>query len=162
MIEVDSQHRSERLSHALYGLIIFTATLAAESAHVEEVGEALALLLTTALVLVLAHTYSVFMAERALEGKPLTAVAKRLVVADNLPVVSAIVVPGALFVLAGIGWIELSVAFGLSIGFTMAALFALGIYEAHIAGLRGFQQLVGGIGATAIGALIVGIEAFFD
>lgn len=93
MPEVDAHHRAERLSHALYGLIIITATLVAERAHVEEVGEALALLLTTALVLVLAHTYSAFMAERAVEGRPLTAVATRLVVADNLPVVSAIVVP---------------------------------------------------------------------
>jgi hypothetical protein len=162
VIEVDSQHRSERLSHALYGLIIITATLAAERAHVEEVGEALALLLTTALVLVLAHTYSAFMAERALEGKPLTAVARRLVVADNLPVVSAVVVPGVLFLVAGIGWIELSVAFGLSIGFTIAALFALGMYEAHMAEMRGIQKFVSGIGAAAIGLLIVGIEAFFD
>ena len=162
MAEVDSRHRAERLSHALYGLIIITATLAAERTHVEEVGEAFALLMTTALVLVLAHTYSAFMAERAVEEKPLTAVAKRLVVADNLPVLSAIVVPSALFLLAGIGWIELSVAFGLSIGFTMAALFALGMYEAHMAGMRGIQKLVGGVSAAAIGALIVGIEAFFD
>ncbi len=162
MIEVDSQHRSERLSHALYGLIIITAALAAERAHVEEVGEALALLLTTALVLVLAHTYSAYMAEHAMEGRPLTAVAKRLVVADNLPVVSAIVVPGVLFVVAGIGWIELSVAFGLSLGFTVAALFALGMYEARVAGMRGIRLLAGGLGAAAIGLLIVGIEAFFD
>lgn len=162
MIEVDSQHRAERLSHALYGLIIITAALAAERAHVEEVGEAIALLLTTALVLVLAHSYSAYMAERAVEGKPLTAVAKRLVVADNLPVVSAIVVPGVLFVVAGIGWIELSVAYGLSLGVTVAALFALGMYEARVAGMRGIRWLAGGLAAAAIGLLIVGIEAFFD
>lgn len=162
MPEVISRHRAERLNHALYGLIIITATLAAEMAHVEEVGEALALLMSSALVLVLAHTYSAFMAERAMEGKPLTAVAKRLVVADNLPVVSAVVVPGVLFIVAGIGWIELSVAFGLSIGFTIAALFALGMYEAHMAEMGGIQKFVSGIGAAAIGGLIVGIEAFFD
>ena len=161
MREIDSQHRTERLSHALYGLIIITAALAAERDHVEEVGEALALLLSTALVLVLAHTYSAVMAERALEEGPLTAVAKRLVVADNLPVVSGIVVPSVLFVVAGIGWIELSVAFGLSIGFTVAALFALGMHEARLAGMRGIRLLAGGLGAAAIGLFIVGIEAFF-
>ena len=37
MREIDSQHRTERLSHALYGLIIITAALAAERDHVEEV-----------------------------------------------------------------------------------------------------------------------------
>jgi len=162
VIEVDSQHRSERLSHALYGLIIITATLVAERAHVEEVGEALALLLTTALVLVLAHTYSAFMAERAVEGKPLSRAAARLVVADNVPVLSAIVVPGVLFVVAGIGWMELPVAYGLSIGFTIASLFALGIYEAYVAEMRGIRVLASGVGAAAIGLLMVGIEAFFD
>lgn len=48
-----------------------------------KVGEDFALLMTSALVLVLAHTYSAFMAERAVEEKPLTAVAKRLVVVEN-------------------------------------------------------------------------------
>lgn len=162
MQEFDDRHRAERLNHALYGLIIITATLVAENGHVNEAGDALALLLTTALVLLLAHTYSAYMAERALEGKPLTSVATRLVVADNVPVLSAVVVPGALFIGAAAGWIDLSVAYGLSIGFTIAALFALGVYEARVARISGVQQLLSGIGAAAIGMLIVAVEAFFD
>jgi hypothetical protein len=36
------------------------------------------------------------------------------------------------------------------------------MYEAHMAEMRGIQKFVSGIGAAAIGLLIVGIEAFFD
>ena len=162
MPEVSARSRAERLSHALYGLIIITATLVVESGHVEDVDEAMVLLLTTALVLLLAHTYSAYLAERAVEGKPLSRAAARLVVADNVPVLSAIVVPGALFIAAGIGWMELPVAYGLSIGFTIASLFALGIYEAYVAEMRGIRVLASGVGAAAIGLLMVGIEAFFD
>jgi len=162
MPEVDARHRAERLSHALYGLIIITAALVAESKHVDEASEALTLLLTTALVLLLAHTYSAYMAERALEEKPLSRAAARLVVADNVPVLAAIVVPGALFVAVGIGWIELTVAYAASITFTILTLFGLGVYEAHVAGMRGVRVVVGGIGAAAIGFLVVAVEALFD
>jgi hypothetical protein len=50
-------HRTERLSHALYGLIIVTATLVAERHHIEEPIDALRLLLGTALVLLLAYVH---------------------------------------------------------------------------------------------------------
>ena len=48
---VPVHQRAERLGHALYGLIIVTATLVAEKGHVTEVIDALGLLLGTALVL---------------------------------------------------------------------------------------------------------------
>ena len=65
---MDADTQAERLNHALYGLIIVTATLVAERGHVENAGEAIVLLLGTALVLVLAHTYSAAMAARAVGG----------------------------------------------------------------------------------------------
>ena len=96
---VPGYRRAERLSHALYGLIIVTATLVAEQSHVTEASHALGLLLGTALVLVLAHTYSAVIAERTVEGHGLGSVGRRLVVEDNLPVLFAIIVPALLFIL---------------------------------------------------------------
>ncbi len=69
--EVARFREAERLSHALYGLIIVTATLGAEKAHISEVFDAISLLLATALVLLLAHTYSAVMAERTVSGHSL-------------------------------------------------------------------------------------------
>lgn len=162
MPEVSASHQAERLNHALYGLIIITATLVAEQIHVTEAGEALAILLSAALVLVLAHTYTAYMAERAVEGQPLGANARRLVLADNFPVLSAVVIPGILFIGAALGWIQLSVAFNASIAYAIATLFALGLYEAFAAGIRGVRLILGGFGAAAIGLMVVAIEVFFE
>lgn len=104
---VPGHRRSEPLSHALYGLIIVTATLVAERAHVTAVSDALGLLLGTAIVLLLAHTYSAAMAERAVEGHSLGSVGRRMVVQDNVPVLVAIVAPALFFILAGIDVISL-------------------------------------------------------
>ena len=157
-----SHHRAERLSHALYGLIIVSATLVAEQEHIDEASEALLVLLTTALVLLLAHTYSAYMAERAVEGHPLGKVGRRLVVGDNLPVLLSILLPGVLFVIAGAGAIGLQLAYRLSIAFTIAALFGLGVYEGRTASMGPLRSLFSGLSAAAIGLLVVAIEAFFD
>ena len=50
-VATTAHRKAERLSHALYGLIIVTATLVAEQGHVTEVVDAMGLLLGTALVL---------------------------------------------------------------------------------------------------------------
>ncbi len=162
MREVDEHHRAERLNHALYGLIIITATLVAESDHVAEPVEALVLLVSTALVLLLAHTYSAYMAERAVKGAPLTRSDAHLVAADNVPVLLAIVLPSLLFVGSAFGWIALSAAYTLSISSAIAALLGLGIYEAYVAGMKGLPRLMSGVAAASVGFLIVLVEAFFD
>ena len=154
--------RADRLSHALYGLIIVTATLVAEKGHVTEVADAIGLLLATALVLLLAHTYSAVMAERTLEGGSLGTVGRRMVVKDNLPVLFAIVVPGLLFFLAGIDVMTLQSAYVASIVFSVAALFGLGVYEGRRASMSWPISMVSGTAAGAIGVIIVVLEAFIE
>lgn len=160
--KVSAHRRAERLSHALYGLIIVTATLGAEKAHVTEVADALALLLGTAFVLLLAHTYSAVMAERALEGHSLGSVGRRIVVDDNLPVLAAVVVPAALFILAGFDVMTLQTAYVASIVFSLAALFGLGLYEGRTASMGWFHSILSGAGAGAIGVVVIVIEASFE
>jgi hypothetical protein len=166
---VDSSNKSaeihrkaERLSHALYGLIIVTATLMAEHLHVTEVGEAIGLLLGTALVLLLAHTYSATLAERTVEGHSLGSVGRRVVLKNNLPVLLAIVVPTMLFILAGIGVIALQTAYTAAIAFTLLALFGLGLYAGRSASMSWPKSVLSGAAAGAIGLIVVAIEAFFE
>ena len=160
--DVPIHRRAERLGHALYGLIIVTATLVAEQGHVTEVVDALGLLLGTALVLLLAHTYSSVMAERAVEGHSLGSVGRRIVVEDNMPVLIAILAPGLLFILAGLGAMSLNTAYAAAIVFSLAALFGLGIYEGRAASMSWSQSLVSGAAAGAIGLIVVAFEAFFE
>jgi len=159
---VPAFRRSERLSHALYGLIIVTATLVAEQGHVTEVVDALGLLLGTAAVLLLAHTYSAAMAERTTKGHSLGSVGRRLVVEYNLPVLLAIVVPALLFILAGVGVIALQTAYAASIVFSLVTLFGLGLYEGRTASMSWPHSIVSGAAAGTIGLIVVAVEAFFE
>jgi hypothetical protein len=160
--EVVRFREAERLSHALYGLIIVTAALGAERAHIVEASEALALLLATALVLLLAHTYSAVMAERAIEGHSLGSVGRRMVIADNIPVLAAVVVPTVLFTLAGANVMKLQTAYTTAIAFSLAALFGVGLYEGRRASMGWVHSTLSGAAAGAIGVIVIAIEAFFD
>jgi hypothetical protein len=160
--KVSVHRRAERLSHALYGLIIVTATLVAEQGHVTEVADALGLLLGTALVLLLAHTYSGVMAERTIEGHSLGSVGRRMVVDDNLPVLVAIVVPALLFILAGMDVMTLQTAYAFSIVFSVMALFGLGLYEGRTASMTWSLSILSGAAAGTIGLIVVAVEAFFE
>jgi hypothetical protein len=160
--EVARFREAERLSHALYGLIIVTATLGAEKAHITEAVDALGLLLATALVLLLAHTYSAVMAERTVEGHSLGAAGRRMVIADNVPVLSAVVVPAILFILAGADVMTLQTAYTAAIVFSLTALFAVGLYAGRQASMGWTHSTLSGAAAGAIGVIVIAIEAFFD
>ena len=161
-VATTAHRKSERLSHALYGLIIVTATLVAEQGHVTEVVDAMGLLLGTALVLLLAHTYSAVMAERTVEGHSLGTATRWLVVKDNLPVLIAVVVPAVLFLLAGADLITLQRAYAGAIVFSLLALFGLGLYEGRTASLGWTHSVLSGAAAGAIGLIVVAVEAFFE
>ncbi len=159
--QLGDERRAERLSHALYGLIIVTATLVAEQQHITDPLGALGLLLATALVLLLAHTYSWYMAAKAMSGR-LEAATRRLVVINNLPVVGSIAVPSLMFVLAWMDLVPMRTAYFVSIAFTLLALFGLGMYEGRIAGFKTLHSVVSGFAAAAVGVLVVLVETFFD
>jgi hypothetical protein len=159
---IPGYRRAERLSHALYGLIIVTATLVAEQGHFTEVVDALGLLMGTALVLLLAHTYSGVIAARTIEGHGLGSVGRRLVVENNLPVLIAIVGPALLFVLAGMDLMTLQTAYTASIVFSLVALFGLGLYEGRTASMGWLHSMLSGAAAGTIGLIVVAVEAFFE
>ncbi len=160
--EQGRHHRSERLGHALYGLIIVTSTLVAEKAHIEEPAVAMELLAGIALVLVLAHTYSSWMAERVTGMGGLGKLGRRMVVLDNLPVGLAIIVPMLLFSAAGLDLIGLQTAYVLSIIFSLVALAAVGIYQGRSASMSWGPTLLGGAAAVTIGFVVIAVEVLFE
>jgi hypothetical protein len=159
---VAAEHEAERFSHALYGLIIITATLAAERLHVESARDALGLLIGTAVVLLLVHTYTAVMAARSVEGHPLGAVGRRLVVEDNIPVVASVVVPVVAFILAGAGVFTLLTAYRISIGFSLMALAGVGLYQGRKSNFGWPRSLMSAAAAGAIGLLMVLVEITFE
>ena len=150
--------RSERLGHALYGLIIVTATVVAEKEHIEEPIHAIGLLAGIGLVLVLAHTYTGWIAERVVANERLGRVRRRLLVRNNLPVALAIVVPIALFGLSWVGLITMEAAYVVSIGFNIVVLIAIGIYEGHRANMSWLGAVFSGAAAGGIGVFVILIE----
>ena len=122
----------------------------------------LGLLFGTALVLLLVHTYSAYMAVRLIAGHRLGAVGRRLVLRDNAPVSAAVVVPAVAFVLAAVDAVSLETAFRVSIAFCLLALAVLGLLEARASGVGWPKSAASAAVAGGIGLLVVLVEAAFE
>jgi hypothetical protein len=151
-------HRAERSSHAIYGLIIITSALVADREAAEDALTSLLLLWGAGLVLLVAHVYSAIVAEVGAEGTWLSHTQRHVLIVDNIPVLAAVVVPSILIMAAGLGILSLDVALDISIALSLAALFALGAYQARRSGAGLQVQL--GIGALGggVGLVVVALE----
>ena len=96
----------ERSSHAVYGLVIITATLVADRLHATDALVSLLALSGATLVLVLAHTYSALIAELSRRGHRLTYAERHVLIADNIPLATSVVVPSVLLAAAGVGILD--------------------------------------------------------
>lgn len=151
---------AERSSHAIYGLIIITAALVADREHDEDALTSLVLLWGAALVLVLAHVYSAAVAEVGVEGHWLSHAERHVLIFDNIPVLTAVIVPTILILAAGLGLVGLDLAIDLSIVTSVAALFVLGAFQARRSGASlGVQLGIGGLGG-AVGIVVIALEVF--
>jgi hypothetical protein len=92
------------------------------------------------------------------KGRWLTHTERHVLVADNIPVLTAIVVPSLLIVAAGIGWLELAIALDLAILLSIAALFVVGVHQARRHGARPAVQLGLGVLGGVIGVIVVLLE----
>ena len=154
------QQHAERSSHAIYGLIIITAALVADREGAEDALTSLLVLWGAGLVLILAHVYSAIVAEVGAEGHWLSHAERHVLIVDNIPVLAAVVVPSILFLVAGLGLIGLDLAIDLSIVLSVAALFALGAYQARRSGASlGVQLGIGALGG-AVGIVVIALEVF--
>lgn len=151
------QH-AERSSHAIYGLIIITSALVADREAAEDALTSLLVLWGAGLILILAHVYSAIVAEAGAEGRWLSHAERHVLIVDNIPVLAAVVVPSILIMVAGLGLVGLDFAIDLSIVTSVAALFALGAYQARRSGASvGVQLGVGALGG-AVGVVVIALE----
>jgi tellurite resistance protein TehA-like permease len=159
VIEVErEEHEIERSSHALYGLVIITATLVAELEAATDAMTSLLVLWGAGIVLLLAHLYAAAVAQAGERGRWLSHVERHLLIADNIPVLAALVVPSILIALAGAGVLDLAVAIDISIVGSIAALFAVGAYQAHRQGASRALQLGIGILGSLTGLIVILLE----
>jgi hypothetical protein len=85
-----------------------------------------------------------------------------MVVWSNLPVLLAILVPALLFSFAWLEFVPLQTAYIASIGFSLLALFGLGVYVGRIASMNWSLSLLAGATSGAIGVAVVLVEVLFD
>lgn len=154
------EQRAERSAHAIYGLIIITAALVADREHAEDALTSLLLLWGAAMVLILAHVYSALVAEVGAEGHWLSHAERHVLIVDNTPVLTAVIVPTILILAAGLGLVGLDLAIDLSIVTSVAALFALGAYQARRSGAKRSVQLGIGVLGGALGIIVIALEIF--
>jgi hypothetical protein len=150
--------RSVRFSHALYGAIIITAELVVEYEHADSAAEVIWILLATGAVLLLAHSYSAVVASRVDGRRHELPEILRLLVSE-VPVLTSLLVPLAMFSLAWLDLISLKAAFAVSIGVTVLFLFGLGVTESLRIGRRPLTSFAIGLVGGLIGVLVILLEA---
>jgi hypothetical protein len=152
------ERRRERSAHAIYGLIIVTAALVADRELAHDALTALVTVWGAGLVLLSAHVYSALVGEVDTTGRLPSYAERHVLVADNLPLLTSVVVPTVLLVAAGLGLIDLDLAIGLSIAVAIGALFAVGTYQAARSGASmAMCVVVGAIGA-GLGVAVILLE----
>ena len=163
MIVAESEdQQSERSAHAIYGLIIITSALVADRELVEDALTSLLVVWGAGVVLLLAHLYSASVAEAGAKGRFMSHAERHLLIADNLPVLAAIVVPSVLIILAGVGAMSLATAIDLSIATAVVALFVVGAYQARCGGASAVVQVaIGALGAV-VGVTVILLEVILD
>jgi hypothetical protein len=152
------ERRIERSSHAIYGLIIITATLVADRTHAYDAVASLLVLWGGALVLLLAHSYAALLARLENEGHRLSYVERHVLIADNIPLGAAVVLPSLLLIAAALGWIELVVAIDLSIMLSVTSLFVLGAYQTRQRGAPLSHQIGLGMLGAVLGVVVIVLE----
>lgn len=163
MTDAESEEqRSERSAHAIYGLIIITSALVADRELAQDALTSLLVVWGAGVVLLLAHLYSASVAEAGARGRFMSHAERHLLIADNLPVLAAIVVPSVLIILAGVGAMSLSAAIDLSIVTAVVALFIVGAYQARGGGGSVAVQVgIGALGAI-VGVAVILLEVILS
>jgi hypothetical protein len=154
----DPARKSERSAHAIYGLIIVTTALAADRAFAQDALTALVTVWGAGVVLLCTHLYSAFVAEVGTRGRLLSHAEKHILIADNLPLLAAVVIPTVLIAIAGLGGIDLELAISLSIAAAVVALFLVGAHQAYQSGASvAMRVAVGAVGA-GLGVVVIVLE----
>ena len=157
--EARVHHRVERLSHAVYGLILLTAGVGELSAHDEDPAIAAALILGGAIVLVIAHSYSAFVANMATHDELPPSSARVKNGLDQLTLAIPAAVAIGIMLLAEADVIGLGAAYTVTIALSLVALFVLGVLIGNHRRWPLPATIVLGLVTAAVGGVVVAVEA---
>lgn len=147
------------MAHAIYGLIVLTAVVGDLSTHDDDLRTAMALVAGGAIVLVFAHSYSQIVAVASMRHRR----ASRQLVVGTLVDQLALAIPAAgalvVFSLGEVGVLSTRVAYNVVIGGSLATLFGVGVMMGRHHGRGGAWSFALGVLNTAVGVVIIGIEA---
>ena len=153
--------RSEGLARAVYALIIITALLGELESFVDTAAEAIAVVLGTALVLFLAHSYSdVVSGEFELHWGRWPEIRDLLIV--EAPLLMAASVPVMWLLLAEFGAVSLSFALDAAILCSLVSLALIGTLHGRTSGRGLAASLLAGIVYSGLGAAIILLEVAVD
>lgn len=154
-----SEHRSHRLAHAIYGLIVLTAAVGELRALEEDFGTAAVVIAGAFVILVIAHGYSQAVANAAThEGRP-TLEFMRANAIDQLAIAVPAAVAIVVLAISQTSLLSLSAAYNIVVVGAIAVLAAAGIAIGVHHGLSLGRTLGLGAANMAVGSLIVWIEA---
>jgi hypothetical protein len=151
----------EQLEWAIYGILVVTAVVVAESLdpEISPYAGAESVVVTT-LIFWIAHTYARAMAKRLEERRRRTWREILQIAGVEWPLVEAGLVPALLLVLGGLGLYSRAWAFGLAMWVGVAQLFLWGVAYARREDASWPMTLLGGAFNSVLGLVIIGLKAF--
>jgi hypothetical protein len=156
--EVDDERRRYNFGSALYGLIIVSALLAAESATRETYGETLLGAVLALLISWWAHAYSEFVFLRAQEGERLTRTGVGRMLRRELPIIVGAAPPVLAVLIAWAAGAGLDTAITIALVTSAVTILATEVVAGVQAELSGRELAIQVLAGSAFGLLILGLK----
>jgi hypothetical protein len=155
-----SEHRTHRLAHAIYGLIVLTAAVGELRALEEDLHTAAVVLAGTFVVLIIAHGYSQMVANTATHARVPNREFMLATTLDQLAIGLPAALAIAVLALSETSLMSLSTAYNIVVAGSITVLAAVGILIGRHHALSWSRSIGFGVANLAVGTVVVSIEAF--
>jgi hypothetical protein len=156
---IESHLGSRQVPRVIYGSMIGLALVLVLEAHPPTAGEAVALLLTTAVAVALAELYSDIIGTETRTRHRIRRADVAPLLGDAVAVAFGAAAPAIFVVLAAIGAIELDTALTLAKWSGLALIAAYGFVAARYAGAGVASALFHALAVAAVGGLLIVVKA---
>jgi hypothetical protein len=157
-MRTSSEHLTHRLAHAIYGLIVLTATVGELRALGEDLATAAVVIAGAFVVLVIAHGYSQIVANTATHDRMPTRTFMVANALDQLAIALPAAVAIAVLALSETGVMSLDVAYDVVLAAAIVVLAATGVLVGRHHDLSRARTVALGAANVAVGVVIIGIE----
>lgn len=154
----DYEERAYNLGSAVYGLIIVSALLAAESAARETYAETVVAVVLALVVSWLAHAYSEFVYRRAESRERVTRAGLRRMLRRELPILVGAAPPLLAVLIAWLAGAALGTAITIALWTSVVTILATEVTVGLQAKLSGRELVIQALVGTALGLLILALK----